>query len=196
MTIQEKIDEVVLAVQDALKECPIPEHDKDWILDGVKELGFQWQEANAHGRAACILLGLIDGNYPAHLKTQFIEECLQLKQLDELAQKEMTGSYYTFKTIPMPLYAGLIDLLMVQAIEGDAGVYNPRDQGEGHGDQAGADEEPKVVVEVVDRIPETGKTGRKNGPGVKTAEKIRKATNAPVKKTTARKKASGAADGK
>lgn len=43
--------------------------------------------------------------------------------------------------------------------------------------------------------------GRKNGPGVKTAEKIRKATNAPVKKTGAARKATtgktgGAADGK
>ena len=51
----------------------------------------------------------------------------------------------------------------------------------------------------------TEKTGRKNGPGVKTAEKIRKATNAPVKKTAAKapakkagatRKTSGAADGK
>ena len=46
-----------------------------------------------------------------------------------------------------------------------------------------------------------GKTGRKNGPGVKTAEKIRKATNAPVKKAGATRKATtgktgGAADGK
>lgn len=43
--------------------------------------------------------------------------------------------------------------------------------------------------------------GRKNGPGVKTAEKIRKATNAPVKKTGGSMKATtgktgGAADGK
>lgn len=43
--------------------------------------------------------------------------------------------------------------------------------------------------------------GRKNGPGVKTAEKIRKATNAPVKKAGATRKATtgktgGAADGK
>lgn len=43
--------------------------------------------------------------------------------------------------------------------------------------------------------------GRKNGPGVKTAEKIRKATNAPVKKAGATMKSTtgktgGAADGK
>ena len=234
-TIQGKIDDVVFEVEGALKECPIPEGDKERILNGVKELGFNWQEANAHGRAACVLLGLIDDKYPVELARRFVGECVQLKQFEELQTKETEGSYYTFKMIPMPLYAALIDLLMVQAIEGKAGVFQERSEDAETGvelvydpsiaeeyrkEQAAAAEKQQAEVLVAERIPDTDaataagdaaekqrsgsssgrnasaqkRTGRKNGPGVKTAEKIKAATNAPVKKTA--RKTGGAADGK
>lgn len=142
MTIQDRIDEVVLAVEDALKECPIPEGDKDRILNGVKDLGFQWQEANAHGRAECILLGLVAEKYTNPLKIQFINECLSLKQFDELQAKEKSGSAFLFGQIPMELYAALIDLLMVQAIEGKAGVYQ-----ESREDGTGAETDVELVYD-------------------------------------------------
>lgn len=59
----------------------------------------------------------------------------------------------------------------------------------------------KIQVTTREEHTDLHSAGRKNGPGVKTAEKIRKATNAPVKKTGAARKATtgktgGAADGK
>jgi hypothetical protein len=209
--IQDRIDKVVTLVEDALGRCgSMTPEDRDHVLDGVKELGFRWQEAIAHARAATVALGLTAGYYPGHLKEQFVRECLALKQFDELRKKESTGSAYLFKQVPMTVYAELVDLLMVQQIEGHAGEYAENEQEEP--DDA---DRNRVTVEIVDRVPDTytgqdsshgtlkkaetvtsGKTGRKNGPGVKTAERIRKATNAPVKKATGRKKTGGAADGK
>ena len=72
------------------------------------------------------------------------------------------------------------------------------------GSTAGKGEtDPGDKIKVMTREEHTDlhSAGRKNGPGVKTAERIRKATNAPVKKTGAARKATtgktgGAADGK
>ena len=188
MTIQDKIDEVVGAVAGALEKSQIQEDEKAQILDGVKALGFQWQEANAHGRAACILLGLLDGHYSPDLMVKFVRECVELKQFDELSAKEIAGSYFTFKKIPMPEYAALIDLLMVQAIEGEAGeyqekvgykkpkvelVYDPaiadeyRAEQEAKAGEAAADKSRnggnvKHYVEVADQLPEEAKADADN----------------------------------
>lgn len=182
MMIQDKIDEVVMAVAKALNECPIPDGDREYILNGVKEIGFKWQEANAHGRAACILMGLIGDHYNPDLCRRFVKECVELKQFDELQTKESSGSAFCLKMIPMPYYAALIDLLMVQAIEDDAGEYQEKSEGK----------EPEESPQK--------KTDAKRAT-VEVADKLPKAAKAPAKKTTAsgkatRKKASGAADGK
>ena len=127
MMIQDKIDEVVFQVQDVLKDAAIPEGDKKIILDGVKNLGFQWLTANAHGRAMSILLGLMKRKYPEHLVPQFIRECVELEQYDELKQREDEGAAYVTGRIGMPLYSALIDLLMVQSING-ADAADPEDE--------------------------------------------------------------------
>ena len=223
MTIQGKIDEIVLAVENALKECPIPEGDREYILNGVKELGFQWQEANAHGRAACILMGLIDGHYNPDLCRRFVKECVELKQFDELQAKENAGSVYNFRMIPMPYYAALIDLLMVQAIEDGAGEYQEKSGSEDGEkkrppvelvyDPAIADEYraeqvakagKEATVEVVEKVPDVdaAKAGQKatekkpaqKQAGVKTAARVAAAGKKTVAQT--KKKATRAADGK
>ena len=221
MTIQGKIDEVVLAVEDALKECPIPEGDREHILNGVKELGFQWQEANAHGRAACILMGLIDGHYNPDLCRRFVKECVELKQFDELQAKENAGSVYNFRMIPMPYYAALIDLLMVQAIDGGAGEYVEKTETEEEkkpevelvydtaiADEYRAEQASKAgkgaTVETVEKVPDVdaAKAGQKatekkparKQAGVKTAARVAAAGKKTVAQT--KKKATRAADGK
>ena len=220
MTIQDKIDEVVGAVAGALEKSQIREDEKAQILDGVKALGFQWQEANAHGRAACILLGLLDGHYSPDLMVKFVRECVELKQFDELSAKEIAGSYFTFKKIPMPEYAALIDLLMVQAIEGEAGeyqekvgyekpkvelVYDPSIADEYRAEQEAKAEDVKHHIEVADQLPEEARTdtddhtGTAKAParkqaGVKTAARVAAVGKKTVVQT--RKKTTGAADGK
>ena len=189
MTIQERIDEVVTAVQDALIGSAVSDQNKDTVLNGVKELGFQWQEANAYGRAMTILMGLIEEGYNPELKTRFLHECMSMGLYDELQRKEVSGSYLTFRTISMPDFAALIDMLMVQAIDNGAGVYVPMAKPKTD-DAAEAD---TVVVEPVSCDKETG-TGDVTG-----TEKTAGSRKTGAKKTTGtktRKRATGAADGK
>ena len=188
MTIQEKIDEVVRETEGALKECAIPEGDKERILNGVKELGFRWQEANAHGRAACVMMGLIDGRYSEELSGRFIHECVQFQQFDELETKETAGSYYLFRMVPMPVYAALIDMLMVQAIEGKAGAYQEKKSGNGTEKKSGTG--TKTATKAVGTGTKTA--AKAAGTGTKAATKK---TGTAAKKATVRK-SGGAADGK
>ena len=193
MTIQDRIDEVVLAVRDALNGCQIPEKDKDRIENGVMDLGFQWQRANAFGRALCILLGLMRENYTQQLKVQFINECLDFKQFDELQKKENTGGAYALGQIQIPLFIQLVDLLAAQAIKGEAGLL-PDKNGSVVGTYNGGNS--KCYVETADKLPEetgTAKAPTREQAGVKTAARVA----AAGKKTLAqiRKKATGAADG-
>ena len=202
MTIQERIDEVVTAVQDALIGSAVSDQNKDTVLNGVKELGFQWQEANAYGRAMTILMGLIEEGYSPELKTRFLHECMSMGLYDELQRKEVSGSYQTFRTISMPDFAALIDMLMVQAIDNGAGVYVPMAKPKTD-DAAEAD---TVVVEPVSCDKETGAgdvTGTEKTASAGTQETGAKKTTGTrktgVKKTTGtktRKRATGAADGK
>ena len=176
MTIQDRIDEVVFQVQGVLLDAAIPDGDKERILSGVKELGFQWQSALAHGRALLILLGLINQYYPGHLKAQFIQECLELNQLDELERKESAGSSMAYRTIPKEMWMDLIDLLTVQQINGEAGLYAEKESDF----SSVAQIMTSGYVQVVDRVPE-----------VQQEAHTESAASVSVRK----KKTGGAADG-
>lgn len=123
MIIQDRIDEVVMAVVGVLKDAAIPDGDKEWILEGVKELGFRWQASCATTRALTVVLGLMRGYYPGNLKNQFILECAELDLYDELAAKEKIGNEYLLQQISEKEYATLVDMLMVQQINCQAGVF-------------------------------------------------------------------------
>ena len=176
MTIQDRIDEVVFQVQGVLRDAAIPDGDKERILSGVKELGFQWQSAWAHERALLILLGLIGQNYPGHLKQQFIQECLELNQLNELERKESAGSSMAYRTIPKEMWMDLIDLLMVQQINGEAGIYAEKESDFGSAAQIMT----SGYVQVVDRVPDVQPVAE---------------TKSAASVSTRKKKTSRAADG-
>ena len=161
-----------------------------------------------------VVVGLLAEKYPQHLIGQFISECVELKQYDELNRKKQWGLHYMDAVIG-DRFGDLVDLLAAKEMDYQL-QQNPELRTWKDGD-------PIITgtVEITDRLPDdtytgqdgsratlkkaetvaAGKTGRKNGPGVKTAEKIRKATNEPVKKAGATRKAtgrktSGAADAK
>lgn len=180
--------------------------------------------AGVKGRIETLLvvIGLHAEKYPRHLIGQFIGECVELKQFDMLTAYKKSGvayldgvlgdrfgdlvSLFTEKELqdqltanPQlatwkdgdPVIGGTVEIVdKVPDVPGE--VYTP-----GSAARKGeTDPADKIQVMTREEHADLHSAGRKNGPGVKTAEKIRKATNAPVKKTTARKKASGAADGK
>ena len=153
-----------------------------------------------------IVVGLMAEKYPQHLIGQFIEECVELKQYDELNLKKQQGAAYMDAVIG-DRFGDLADLLAAKEKE---------NQLQQHPDlQTWKDGDPEITgtVEIVDKLPEEAQApARKTAAKapVKTAAKAQAKTAANVtakapaktaakataKKTTARKKASGAADEK
>lgn len=184
-------------------------------------------EVKARIETMLVMIGLQAHKYPQHLTGQFISECVELKQFDMLQMYKKSGVAYLDKILG-DKFGDLVDLFTQQEMEnqlkanpqlatwkdGDPVISGtveivdkvPDVPGEVYmpGLTAGKSEtDPADKIQVMTREEHTDlhSAGRKNGPGVKTAEKIRKATNAPVKKTGAARKATtgktgGAADGK
>lgn len=184
-------------------------------------------EVKARIETMLVMIGLQAHKYPQHLIGQFISECVELKQFDMLQMYKKSGVAYLDKILGDKI-GGLVDLFTQQEMEnqikanpqlatwkdGDPVISGtveivdkvPDIPGEVYmpGSTARKSEtDPADKIQVMTREEHTDlhSAGRKNGPGVKTAEKIRKATNAPVKKTGAARKATtgktgGAADGK
>ena len=184
-------------------------------------------EVKARIETMLVMIGLQARKYPQHLIGQFISECVELKQFDMLQMYKKSGVAYLDKILG-DKFGGLVDLFTQQEMENQLKA-NPQLATWKDGDPviSGTVEIVDKVPDVPDEVYMPGLTarksetdpaykiqamtrkehtdlhsaGRKNGPGVKTAEKIRKATNAPVKKTGAARKATtgktgGAADGK
>ena len=184
-------------------------------------------EVKARIETMLVMIGLQAHKYPQHLTGQFISECVELKQFDMLQMYKKSGVAYLDKILG-DKFGDLVELFTQQEMEnqlkanpqlatwkdGDPVISGtveivdkvPDVPGEVYmpGSTAGKSEtDPADKIQVMTREEHTDlhSAGRKNGPGVKTAEKIRKATNAPVKKTGAARKATtgktgGAADGK
>ena len=184
-------------------------------------------EAKARIETMLVMIGLQAHKYPQHLIGKFISECVELKQFDMLQMYKKSGVAYLDRILD-DKFDDLVDLFTQQEMEnqlkanpqlstwkdGDPVISGtveivdkvPDVPGEAYmpGSTAGKGEtDPADKIQVMTRKDHADlhSAGRKNGPGVKTAEKIRKATNAPVKKTGASRKATtgktgGAADGK
>lgn len=184
-------------------------------------------EVKARIETMLVMIGLQAHKYPQHLIGQFISECVELKQFDMLQMYKKSGVAYLDKILG-DKFGDLVDLFTQQEMEnqlkanpqlatwkdGDPVISGtveivdkvPDVPGEVYvpGSADGKSEtDPADKIKVMTREEHTDlhSAGRKNGPGVKTAEKIRKATNAPVKKAGAARKATtgktgGAADGK
>lgn len=54
MTIIERTEEVVRIVKEHL-DPSLPESDVKFVLSSVLNLGWQWDQTNAHTRAACVI---------------------------------------------------------------------------------------------------------------------------------------------
>ncbi len=184
-------------------------------------------EVKARIETMLVVIGLQAHKYPQHMTGQFISECVELKQFDMLQMYKKSGVAYLDKILG-DKFGDLVELFTQQEMEnqlkanpqlatwkdGDPVISGtveivdkvPDVPGEVYMPGSAArkgETDPADKIQVMTREEHTDlhSTGRKNGPGVKTAEKIRKATNAPVKKAGATRKATtgktgGAADGK
>ena len=90
MNIQDKIDEALQAAKEA--------------KSAMEELGYQWQQTNAHAKAGSIIMGMMATG----------EELKIPLDPEQLQRLETAGCDALFKTIPMPVYTDLIMHLLPQ----------------------------------------------------------------------------------
>ena len=144
---------------------------------------------NARGnvRALSVILGLIAERYDLHRGGQFIRECVELKQIDELREKEMRALSYLATMMDGELYAGLVELL-ANDLTDDEVLMTGKADGEETGQAAagGAKETGSA----------SGRTGSASG---RTGSASSRTKSSPTRTGSAPKKAgkktSGAADG-
>lgn len=112
MTIQDRIDEIVNTVENMIL-LHLDEEEREEALGMVEELGFQWQQANAHARAMTVCAAVMAGEkFDPERTTE-----------EELQRLEGIGSNALIQTVSMPVYAGL-----VQAFLPEPGPYEPDDE--------------------------------------------------------------------
>ena len=68
------------------------------LIDNIRDLGFQWASANAHGHAMTICAGVMAGEpFDPEATTE-----------DDLKRLESAGSHAMFQAVPLPIYSGLV----------------------------------------------------------------------------------------
>ena len=92
MTIRDKVDEVVDMAMQIVNRYGCAQADADALVDGIREIGWQWQECNAHGHALTISAAMLAG-----------EEL----DMDNLPEMERKGTEAVFEAVTMPVYTAI-----------------------------------------------------------------------------------------
>ena len=107
MTIQDRIEEALKAAKEA--------------RDGVRELGNQWQQANAHTRATLVVVGMMATGEALNVP-------LDPEQLQHL---ESAGTMAIIGHVGMPAYSGLVmHMLSISRMQDDDGDNEEEDDDE------------------------------------------------------------------
>ena len=91
-------------------------------ISAVHQIGYEWEESNAHCKAMSVALGLVATG-----------EMLALKPLDpeQLKRLETAGTELLFETIPLPVYSGLVGYFLA-VTRGDK--WDGFDEDDGNGE--------------------------------------------------------------
>ena len=108
MTTQDHIDKVCQMVWNAL-DPKMDGEKKEKVLWAVQDLGYQWQQANAHCKALCICAGM--ARRPE-------DEEFDPENEKQLRALEDEGSTALMKEMGLPMYAGLVTELTMSACTG------------------------------------------------------------------------------
>ena len=95
---------------DALQEQLYQRQCYMQALDATEDLVNELRTSRATVCALCVLLGMAAEKYPATLTPQFIRECVDLKQVDELKAKEGRGVAHIAGAVGPELFARLVEL--------------------------------------------------------------------------------------
>ena len=109
MTIQDRVDEIVNNIENMII-LHLDEEEREDALGMVEELGYQWQQANAHARAMTVCAAVMDGEKfdPARITEE------------ELQRLEAVGGEAMIRAVSMQVYTGLVmHFLPVPEMDGD-----------------------------------------------------------------------------
>ena len=108
-SIQDRIDETVDLAMDMINRNSITDEQADELIVSIKDLGYQWQQANAYGRAMRVVAAIMSGAEWNPMKTS----------AEELKQLESIGSDAIFQAVPLPLYYMLVMQFLQKPEEDD-----------------------------------------------------------------------------
>ena len=115
MTVQERIDEVLRMVREAL-DPKMNDEKKLEVLRAVEDLGYQWQNMNAHCRVLCICAGMM--GRPE-------DEEFDPENEEQLQALESEGSAALMKEMGLPLYSSLVTEFTMKACGGAEKLSSP-----------------------------------------------------------------------
>ena len=84
MTVQDRINGVVERISKAIEKAKVPEEESNQIMEELAEVAFGWLEAKAAAETLMVVVGLMVDKYPPNLAQNFMRECVQFAQHDEL----------------------------------------------------------------------------------------------------------------
>ena len=192
MTVQDRINGVVERISKAIEKAKVPEEESNQIMEELAEVAFGWLEAKAAAETLMVVVGLMVDKYPPNLAQNFMRECVQFAQHDELDMKKADGISYIQRVYDPEVYDQLMQIYLERARD----ELLPEESA-GKTEETWNGGNAKHFVEVADQLPEEAGTAKKTTrkqAGVKTAARVAAAGKKTVAQT--RKKATGAADGK
>lgn len=102
MTIQDRIDEIINSIENLIL-LHLDGEEQETVLGMVEELGWQWQQANAHARAMTVCAAVLAGEKwtPERGTTD-----------DEISRLENIGTEALIHAVGMPVYSGLVQYFL------------------------------------------------------------------------------------
>ena len=122
MTIQDRIDEIINSIENLIL-LHLDGEEQETVLGMVEELGWQWQQANAHARAMTVCAAVMAGE-------KWNPEATTDEEIQHL---EAVGGEAMIQAVGMSAWVGLVQYFLP---EPDAAEEEEEEDGEGDGDAA------------------------------------------------------------
>lgn len=101
-SIQDRVDETVDLVMDLLNKKNRTEEEETEAIESIKDLGHQWQQANAHGHALTVAAGIMAGE-------TFDPDSATMEDLKRI---EVAGTRAIFEAVSIAVYTGIVMAFM------------------------------------------------------------------------------------
>lgn len=122
MTIQDRIDEIINSIENLIL-LHLDVEEQETVLGLVEELGWQWQQTNAHARTMTVCAAVMAGE-------KWNPEATTDEEIQHL---ETVGGEAMIRAVGVNAWVGLVQYFLP---EPDAAEEEEEEDGEGDGDAA------------------------------------------------------------